>query len=372
MSDLLLNRYKEYLHRLDEHSKKGFHRIEAQNLNLSAFQKNYLENELTGLSKENRDRLEAEIIGSGPLEKLLLDEEVTEILIPSPNNVWFERRGQLHRFGDQFCSMESYLSFLERLCAQARVIYDLKSPMANGTWNGFRLHIIAPPLVSNAPQLTLRRQATTPWTLSSLAERNWAAAPALALVEQWVKEKKNFLIIGSTGTGKTSVLNACLQILPKSERVICIEDTSEVHLPNAISTKLLTRSTSEKLLPDFNQQDLVKEALRMRPDRIVVGEVRGGEAKDLLMALATGHRGGIGTLHADGPKQALIRLEMLVQLGAPQWNISAIRHLIRLSLDGVIVVKRKEDLRFLSGIYRISSLEPNGFCFDTLFEEKTS
>lgn len=371
MNDLLLERYQTYLVELDKAARKDLQKFEGQRLNLQRFQQEYVAQELTGLSDEARRRLQAEIVGNGPLETLLQDEDVTEILVTEHNNVWLERRGKLQKWVDQFCSTESYLAFLERLCSQAKIIYDLKTPMANGVWNGFRVHIIAPPLSPALPQLTLRRQSIIPWTFRSLQTRGWAENEAVEVLESWVQQGKNFLIVGSTGTGKTSVLNACLQKLPSHERVICIEDTSEIQLPNSISTKLLTRTTSEKLLPDFHQQELIKEALRMRPDRIVVGEVRGAEAKDLLMALATGHKGGLGTMHADGPRQALIRLEMLIQLGAPQWSVSAIRHLIRLSLDGVVVLKRQEDRRYLGGIYKITSLEPSGFCLETLFEAKS-
>src|SRR5690606_15616349 len=145
---------------------------------------------------------------------------------------------------------------------------------------------------------------------------------------------------------------------------VTIEDTSEIRLPNAVSVGLLTRRDLNGTLPAYDQSDLLKHALRMRPDRIVVGEVRGAEAKDLLMALSTGHEGGMGTLHADSARQAVLRLEMLVQLGAPQWSVRAIRHLILLGIHAIVVVKKDRNGRRLDSITRITSLEDTGFCFE--------
>jgi pilus assembly protein CpaF len=158
------------------------------------------------------------------------------------------------------------------------------------------------------------------------------------------------------------VLNSLLDLLPENERVVVIEDSSEIALSNKASMKLLTREDPHGILPAIDQTQLVKRSLRLRPDRIVMGEVRGSEAKDFLMAMATGHSGSFGTLHAQDANQALIRLEMLIQMGAPQWSLTAIRRLIQLSLDYIIITGRATTgERQLKGVYRLCSLEDQGF-----------
>ena len=176
------------------------------------------------------------------------------------------------------------------------------------------------------------------------------------------------MIVGPTSSGKTSVLNACLQELSNYERVISIEDTDEIVLPNALSLKLLTQNDPETLKSLIDQQDLVKQSLRLRPDRIVMGEVRGKEAKDLIMALTTGHQGCIGTLHAKDHKQALWKLETLAQMGAPEWQTSTVQRLIFSGLQALVVLDKTEGVRRLKGLYKITGLESSGFLFDTLFE----
>ena len=182
-----------------------------------------------------------------------------------------------------------------------------------------------------------------------------------------VEQKRNFLVVGTTGTGKTSILNACLKSLGSNERTVIIEDSRELTLSNSASLRLLTRDDPQKILPPIDQGDLVRHALRLRPDRLVIGEIRGPEAKDLLMALSTGHSGSFSTLHAATAAQALIRLEMLIQLGAPHWNLQAIRRLIFMSLQAIAVVGRGQNgARQLQGIFILSSLEETGFLLERL------
>jgi pilus assembly protein CpaF len=178
-------------------------------------------------------------------------------------------------------------------------------------------------------------------------------------------------LIGPTGSGKTAVLNACLAEISKDERVVILEDTDELRCANPLSTKLLSRWDSQKILSEVTLSDLVRLSLRLRPDRLVMGEVRGPEAKDLLMALSTGHRGSLATLHAETAQQALLRLEMLIQLGAPQWSLQAVRQLIHLSLDVIVVLKMEGRRRRLHGMWRLSSLETFGFTLEPIAERLT-
>jgi pilus assembly protein CpaF len=311
---------------------------------------------------EIAQRMHDEYFAAGPLEKLFLDPLITEIIVNGGDSIWYEKSGRLFRAEDCFLSALSYRNFIVRLGREAGLHANLDCPFADGQWRGCRVHLIIPPAAGDQTVLTLRRHPKSPWTLESLEALGWATSSATATLKSLITERKNFLVVGATGSGKTSVLNACLQQVPNNERSLLIEDTSELCVPNGASTKLLTRKDPQALLKEVNQSDLVRQALRMRPDRIVMGEIRGPEAKDLLMAFATGHSGCMGTLHADSARQALIRLEMLIQLGAAQWSLHAVRTLILLSLHAIVVVeKTKEGLRRLGGVYRISSLEEIGF-----------
>lgn len=319
-----------------------------------------------GLSATDGARVHEEYFGAGPLSGLLLQMDATEIIVNGPDSVWYERAGRLHPWPDTFLSELTYRNFLERVCKEAGVQVSLACPFADGQWRDFRLHLISPPAVPY-PVLTLRRHPSSPWKFASLEDRGWARPEAVACLRQLVERKSNFLIVGGTGSGKTSVLNACLQELRPEERTVLIEDTSELAVPNSSSTKLLTRKDSSGFLREIDQAELLKQSLRMRPDRIVMGEIRGNEAKDLLMAFATGHSGCMGTLHADSARQALLRLEMLIQLGAAQWSLHAVRTLVLLSVHAIVVVKR--DLsgeRKLEGIYRLASLEDVGFLLEKI------
>lgn len=309
---------------------------------------------------------ELQVSSYGPLAPLIEDPLVTEILTVGPLEVWYEKFGLLHRHTEMFSSPLAYHNFLQRICSEARLRPDLEVPHADGEWRGYRVHIAQPPIAANGVCLSLRRRSPHHWRLEDLIERKWADRAAVEVLQRKMLEHKSLLVVGPTGAGKTAVLNACLKEVPENERVVSIEDTDEIHLPNAASVKLLTREPLTNDLRTYTQADLVKQALRMRPDRLVVGEVRGPEAKDLLLALSTGHGGSLATLHASSARQALLRLEMLVQMGAPQWRLETVRNLIYLGLDSIVVVKKENGERRLDGVFQITSLEETGFCLERI------
>jgi pilus assembly protein CpaF len=182
-----------------------------------------------------------------------------------------------------------------------------------------------------------------------------------------VADKKNFLVIGPTGSGKTSLIDACLNSLKSNERVLILEDTFELRCPNPVSGKLMTRFDPNGVLPEITTYDLLRSALRMRPDRLVIGEIRGQEAKDYLLAISTGHAGSFSSLHASQASEALLRLEMLIQMAAPQWSLMAIRRLLMLSLDGfAVLARRRQDGSNFVGYWELSSLEENGIILEQL------
>lgn len=313
-------------------------------------------------SEDLRKRICSEFQGLGPLEKLMEDEEITEIMVNAHNNIWFEKSGALLPYSDHFSSERNYLNCIFKICEESRSHLTVERPMAQGNYQGFRLQLIGPEITRSNPILSLRRHPKNPWTLAKLQSLGWATSTEVETIQNWLYSRRNFLVVGPTGCGKTSAINACLQELPEDERVLILEDTLELEIPNKVSQRMLTREDNQRILPDIDLSDLLRQALRLRPDRLVIGEIRGNEAKDLLLALSTGHAGSFGTLHASNPQQALIRLEMLIQLGAPHWNLTAIRRLIQLSLKGIIVVKRDDQgKRKLEGCYEIASLEESGF-----------
>lgn len=315
-----------------------------------------------------QSRLNAEFFALGPLEKLLLDPQVVEIVINGAREIWFERIGEFLQHDDTFLSEQTFKNFIDRLCSDAGIKVDLAHPFADGRWMGFRVHLACAPLTHCSHHLTLRRLPENPWTLERLEEVKWCSTEAMHVLRTQISERKNILFVGPTGCGKTSVLGACLKAMPENERVVILEDTDELPRPNRASSKLLTRSLACASLPDVTLTDLVRQSLRMRPFRIVMGEVRGGEAKDLLLALATGHSGSLGTLHAADARQALLRLEMLVQIGAPQWSVQAIRQLIQLSVDTLVVCRNVGGHRRLEGIYKVAALESFGFLLEPLIK----
>lgn len=298
------------------------------------------------------------------LDDLLSANDYSEIICNGYKDIWCESRGQLKPHPTPFASELEFEKFIHTLCGEAAIHTDLKSPTTDGQWRDFRVHLVQKPIVPVNFHLSLRRHPKSPWTIEKLLENSWASVKACDDLRQIVLDQSNLLIVGPTGAGKTSTLNACLQAIAPNERAVIIEDTDEIRCPNSASIKLHTRFDQNGLLRDYALSDLVRQALRMRPDRIVMGEVRGPEAKDLLLALSTGHKGSLGTLHANDARQALIRLEMLIQLGAPDWSVESIRQLIKLSVDAIVVVGLESGQRILKGVYKITALDKVGFLLD--------
>lgn len=318
---------------------------------------------------ENKSSLEipVQIEKNDILSSLLNDLEITEIITNGPNSIWYEKAGKLFKFSDSFTNEEEYNQFLEELYLESRSFITYEDPFADGKFRNFRLSVVGKDITQNFTQLNLRRHPVEKWSLELLCELEWCNIKDVQILKKLVNEKINFVVIGATGSGKTTISNALLNELNENERAVIIEDTFELQLPNEVSSRLLTRDDKNGSSKTINQNTLLKKSLRMRPDRIILGEIRGEEAKDFLLALATGHEGSFGTLHATSAAQALIRLEMLIQMGAPQWEISAIRKLIHLSLKNIIVTKKDLDgKRKLDGIYQITSLEESGFLLEKI------
>ncbi|MES2770007.1 MAG: ATPase, T2SS/T4P/T4SS family [Bdellovibrionota bacterium] len=326
-----------------------------------------LNQEIKNHNVECRLRLQGEFFGNGPLDHLIDDEDVTEIIINSWKDIWYEKGGKFFESQDTFLSQTTYHNYVHRLCKMLKAQLTFDQPFLCITQENFRYHIVSPSISGEDFTLSIRKHRKKRWSMNDLLEKKSLTASQFKFILGLMKDRKNFLVIGATGTGKTTFLNCCLKLLNADDRTVIIEDTSELVIPNGVSTKLLTRKDSHGLLSPIDLTILIREALRMRPDRLVLGEVRGPEAKDLLLALSTGHEGSIGTLHAVSAQEALIRLEMLIQLGAPQWSLEAIRRLIYFSLHYIICIERDEHgQRSVKNIHKISGLESFGFLLENI------
>jgi pilus assembly protein CpaF len=314
-----------------------------------------------------RSRLVEEFFGYGPLDKIVLDEDVTEIIINSWKDIWFEKSGKFFISEDTFLSPTTYHNFVHRLCKNLKSQLTFEQPFLCITKDNLRYHLVSPSISGDDFALSIRKHRNAPWRMDDLLKKNSITNFQFDFIKNIIKERKNFLVIGATGSGKTTFLNCCLKLFEQDERAVLIEDTSELIIPNGLSTKLLTRKDSHGLLSPIDLTILIREALRMRPDRLVLGEVRGPEAKDLLLALSTGHEGSIGTLHAVSAQEALIRLEMLIQLGAPQWSLDAIRRLIYFSIHFIVCIERNQvGQRSVKDIHKLSGLESFGFLLEKI------
>jgi len=305
-------------------------------------------------------RIVQELEGWGPLEALKSDAEITEILVNSPSEIIYEKKGQLFFHDDHFYNEQTYNQCVEKISQACHGYMNKEIPFLEAQVDQMRITLIYKDIARGQHLISIRKQPQDAWTLDKLFAHGWCNDEQKQYLDNLLLHRKNFLVIGGTSSGKTSVLQALLNHIPQNQRVVSIEDTQELRIPNLLSTSLLTKTDPLNTQNDVTMNDLLKRALRLRPDRIAVGEIRGAEATNLLMALATGHEGSCGTLHSRTAHEALLRLEMLVQMGAPQWSLESIRRLIGLTVQNILVVQRKDGVRVLEGIYEISSVEQTG------------
>jgi pilus assembly protein CpaF len=281
--------------------------------------------------------------GLGPLAPLLADPSLTEIMVNGPGPVWVERDGRLERSDVEVTSTDLTV-LVERILTPLGLRVDRTSPMVDARLpDGSRVNVVVPPLAIDGPCVTIRRFGTRGVPLTSFCRE-----PALvdALIAA-VHRRLTVLVVGATGAGKTTFLNALAAHLPPGERLVTVEDTAELRLPGDHVVRLEARPANAEGVGAVTIRQLVRNALRMRPDRLIVGEVRGGEALDLLQALNTGHEGSLSTCHANGTTEALRRLETLVLLGGVDLPLSAVRDQIESAVDLVVLVARRGPSRLV-------------------------
>jgi len=298
-----------------------------------------------GVTQEKiENELYHEAIGLGPLEDLISRDDITEIMVNGPDNVYVEHKGVLYKTDTAFADDQQVLAAIERIVSPLGRRIDESSPMVDARLkDGSRVNAIIPPLSLVGPSITIRKFAKTPLTVENLISYGSITAEIAHFLDVCVKIRKNILISGGTGSGKTTLLNILSGYLPARERIITIEDAAELQLRQEHLVRLESRPANIEGKGEVTIRDLVKNSLRMRPDRIVIGECRGGEALDMLQAMNTGHDGSLTTIHANSPRDALARLETLVLMAGFDLPLRAIREQIASAISIIVQINREKD-----------------------------
>lgn len=303
-------------------------------------------------------------INWGPLSSLVFDDTVSEILVNSYNQIFFETKAVLHPHSEKFKSAEDFQQLIEQITSASQTFLNRDKPFLEQQFENHRITLIYSELSVHSTVLCMRRIGLNICSLQELASLQWCSPEQVELIEQAVSRRDNILVVGGTSSGKSTLLQSMLYELPENERVVIIEDTQELKPPNALSMQLICRQKINEQLHLIGYEDLIKHSLRLRPDRLVLGEIRSSEAYNFLLALSSGHSGSMGSMHAQSAREALLKLEMLVQLGAPQWSYQSIRRLISLSLNTILVVEKRNGQRRLKEIAHISSLEEHAITLE--------
>ena len=316
------------------------------------------------------EELKNELLGLGPLEPLLRDDEITDILVNGHNQVYVEKRGKLHATDVVFQDDQHLMLIIDRIVSRVGRRVDESSPMVDARLpDGSRINAIIPPLALDGPALSIRRFGKHRFDIGALVEKDALTWDLVEFLLAVVRARLNVIVCGGTGSGKTTMLNCLSAFVPENERIVTIEDSAELSLQQPHVVRLETRPSNLEGRGEVTQRDLVKNCLRMRPDRIVVGEVRGAEVFDMLQAMSTGHDGSIATIHANSPRECLGRLEMMMLLSGVSIPQRAMRQQIASAVNIIVHVSRLSDgSRKVMKISEISGMEGEMIMMQDLFE----
>jgi pilus assembly protein CpaF len=328
------------------------------------------------LNRMERERLIDEILdetlGFGPLEALLKDPTISDIMINGPFNIFVERRGRIEKSDVKFRDNEHLLQIIDRIVSKVGRRVDETSPMVDARLpDGSRVNAIIPPLALDGPTVSIRRFGSNPLKLEDLLNYK-AFTPEMAmLMEAAIKARLNVVISGGTGCGKTTLLNTLSSFIPNDERVITIEDAAELQLQQEHVVRLETRPPNIEGKGAILTRDLVRNALRMRPERIIIGECRGPETLDMLQAMNTGHAGSMTTLHANNPRDALSRMETMIMMGGFEMPVKAMRQQMASAIDMIIQANRLQGgPRKITSITEVLNMEQDVIIMQDIFRFK--
>jgi pilus assembly protein CpaF len=332
--------------------------------------------EEVGLSRDDRDRLTHEIaddiLGYGPLERLLTDDSISEIMVNGANEIWIERQGRLYETTVRFNDDSHLRRIINRIVAQVGRRIDESSPMVDARLpDGSRVNAIIPPLSLSGALLTIRKFSKKRLTLEDMVRIGTLSQEAVDFLALCIRAELNILISGGTGSGKTTLLNALSAAIPDSERIVTIEDAAELKLNQRHVLRLEARPKNIEGEGEIPIRELVRNSLRMRPDRIIVGEVRAAEALDMLQAMNTGHDGSLSTVHSNSPRDALARVETMVLMAGFDLPVRAIRQQAASALDLIIHLERLEDgSRRVTTITEVQRMESDVITLQDLYTFK--
>ncbi|MBV8653089.1 MAG: CpaF family protein, partial [Alphaproteobacteria bacterium] len=314
----------------------------------------------------------ADMLGLGPLEPLIEDETVSDIMVNGAHQVYVERRGKLELTGVKFRDDDHVMNVATKIVTRIGRRIDESTPLVDARLaDGSRVNIIIPPLAIDGPSVSIRKFSKKSITLDIMGKQNNMSLAMVQVLKIAARARLNILISGGTGSGKTTLLNAMSQMIDTEERIVTIEDAAELQLQQPHVVRLETRPPNLEGKGEITMRDLLKNALRMRPDRIIVGEIRGAEAMDMLQAMNTGHDGSLGTIHANRPREALTRLENMIGMTGINLPSKAVRTQIAAAVNMIVQVSRMRDgVRRITHVMEIVGMEGDVITTQDLFNYK--
>jgi pilus assembly protein CpaF len=329
--------------------------------------------EMPGIVGAVRDELVAsvvdEVLGLGPIEPLILDPAITEVMVNAPDQVFYEKEGRLYLSSVRFRDQGHIMRIVERIVAPLGRRVDEASPMVDARLaDGSRVNVIIPPVAPKSPTVTIRKFQADKMTIEDLIAVGAMTRELAEFFRACVQVRMNIIVSGGTGTGKTTMLNALSSFIPDTERIVTIEDPTELRLQQGHVVSLEARPASLEGKGEVTQRDLVRNSLRMRPDRIIVGEVRGGEAFDMMQAMNTGHEGSLGTIHANSPRDAMARIENMILMAGLDLPMRAIREQIASAIHVIVQIARLSDgTRRVTNVSEVTGMEGDIVTMQDLF-----
>ncbi|MCA8999358.1 MAG: CpaF family protein [Planctomycetaceae bacterium] len=339
---------------------------------VTAVAKEIIQEDHRDLSANLRERLVSElfdeVFGLGPLETLMRDDSVSDILVNHPHEIYVERRGRIEPTETIFADEHHLIRIIQRIVSRVGRRIDEVSPMVDARLpDGSRINAVIPPLALGGPALSIRRFGKQPLQIDDLVESRSINADLVEFLAAAIDARISFLISGGTGAGKTTLLNALTKFIPSDERIVTIEDSAELQLQHRHVVRLETRPPNNEGAGEITQRSLVRNSLRMRPDRIIIGEVRGAEALDMLQAMNTGHEGSLTTIHANDARDALARLELMVAMSGFELPIPVVRQYIAAGISLVVHLSRlKGGARRVMEVSEIVGVSEGGFHMETV------